>query len=154
MMVVAFSNVLISHVNHIVLRWCVESQARDSNPSALLFPLLHPFRRKKSPIFLRFLNFYKTAVLSYCLSSLRSSSEEEVLYTDPPPQTGNGTSFPLSSSSGEVSLELECSNGARSFTLQARSKVPGSIRKQVYPEPLMEYPTSGRCSSGVCPKHW
>ena len=57
LMIAASSNVLVSHVNHIVLRWCVESLARGSNPSALLLPLLHLFWRKKSPIFFWFFNF-------------------------------------------------------------------------------------------------
>ena len=85
--------------------------------SALLLPLLYISRRKKVPFFFGFRIFYKTAVLSYCLSSLSSpGSRRGSPWHNDPLQTGSGTPFPLSLARGEVSLELGCSNGSRSHS--------------------------------------
>ena len=108
---------MVSHVNHIVLRCSTESHARDSvvisaaPPSSLHFP------EEESPFFFGFRIFYKTAVLSYCLSSLSSpGSRRGSPWHNDPLQTGSGTPFPLSLARGEVSLELGCSNGSRSHS--------------------------------------
>ena len=77
----------------------------------------------------------------------------QVLYTDPPPQTGNGTPFPLSVVAVERfpwSLDAARVHVHTPGKVQsARQYWEGSISRA-----SDEYPNSGRCSSEVCAKHW